>query len=666
VDKIIGEQVNIFSKLGHPSANAVENTENQQKKLSFNNNDKVYFQKAKTKTSSKNLYKRAMSKISKVSKPNTHRELTRSSSSSAESDQQRNYSSGSMQVIETDSHRNNAEMEGGLNKLKHNLHKLNSDLLNGIDTPGMNRRKNRMPTEIKEDEHESQNSQESQTSKKSKHSHPSNISQQSKVSKKPSHMSIVSNKSNKSNQTRHSVDDVTKSIMKRKTSVKDVIDNYIQRNKSTEMTGEILRARTKQSRKAFKFENSSDSEVQKKIISKTELEIVTENTNNQAKPERIKEVSFKPQNNTAKYQLSQKNVDRKTVDLTKKRVSGVHPFSTDFTKNVNNLKRNSQQIQIKPRASLNPMFNRSKILSDIVDLDKNDPDFKTKRDRRRSNFQIMKEFNNNMDAVQRVDDFSSATDGYSIANSGGHKVKSFYKRKVDPENSDEMFNILQKKELMSNIFVKRGIAYNKLVNRMAKNILHQAKVEKINTAKSPFRKYAIARNIGVEEENGIKLKKNNGEEYKWTGVMTQASFILRTHNFKSQLVKEMKENFMEKIIFYVKDCSFVKFKELMDKRNVDIEYQDQDGNTLLNHAAQANSLKICKNLISYDANINTQNKLLNTPLHYALLNRNFALTNLLISRNANQLLKNSFGMNPWENYAASGCEYKPKNDDYKP
>jgi ankyrin repeat protein len=69
----------------------------------------------------------------------------------------------------------------------------------------------------------------------------------------------------------------------------------------------------------------------------------------------------------------------------------------------------------------------------------------------------------------------------------------------------------------------------------------------------------------------------------------------------------MNENIMNKIIFYVKDNCFVKFKELFERTKVDIEYKDTDGNTLLNHSSQADSYEISEYLMNYGADLNTQN-----------------------------------------------------------
>lgn len=147
---------------------------------------------------------------------------------------------------------------------------------------------------------------------------------------------------------------------------------------------------------------------------------------------------------------------------------------------------------------------------------------------------------------------------------------------------------------------------------MARSIITRAKIDKFSPLKplTSLRKNSLSSH---KYQDVVKiLKKTNIEEYKWTGVMTQASFLLRTHNFKSQIIKDMNENIMNKIIFYVKDNCFVKFKELFERTKVDIEYKDADGNTLLNHSSQADSYEISDYLVHNGADLNTQNVILNT------------------------------------------------------
>ena len=53
-------------------------------------------------------------------------------------------------------------------------------------------------------------------------------------------------------------------------------------------------------------------------------------------------------------------------------------------------------------------------------------------------------------------------------------------------------------------------------------------------------------------------------------------------------------------------------------------------------------------LIEKGTKINEQNIYLNTALHYALLNQNYSMADLLIKNGADEKIKNSDGLIPWQ------------------
>lgn len=141
----------------------------------------------------------------------------------------------------------------------------------------------------------------------------------------------------------------------------------------------------------------------------------------------------------------------------------------------------------------------------------------------------------------------------------------------------------------------------------------------------------------------------------WNGL-TLASSLLTTDGIKCNKILSMRSK-EEIVFFYINERNFTKFKEAFEKCEMDIESKDVEGNSPLNRAALLDDYDIVKYLISVGANVNTcnvrnltitiQNKL-NTPLHYALINRNYKISNLLIRSSANQNCKNEQGLNPWE------------------
>jgi ankyrin repeat protein len=117
---------------------------------------------------------------------------------------------------------------------------------------------------------------------------------------------------------------------------------------------------------------------------------------------------------------------------------------------------------------------------------------------------------------------------------------------------------------------------------------------------------------------------------------------------KSTLINRI-SNQVEELQFYIiKDSSCLKFKEIFERGEVEIESKDEKGNTFLSLATQANCIEIIEFLIEKNADVNTQNKLLNTPLHYALSNQNFYIANILLKKRASENLCNKDGLIPWQ------------------
>jgi ankyrin repeat protein len=79
---------------------------------------------------------------------------------------------------------------------------------------------------------------------------------------------------------------------------------------------------------------------------------------------------------------------------------------------------------------------------------------------------------------------------------------------------------------------------------------------------------------------------------------------------KSNLL-ERRYGIAEKIMFYIKDGNYRKFKSLYDNNINLTEAKDQLENTLLNIAVQSNNMQISKYLIENGAKVNTQNVIIN-------------------------------------------------------
>ena len=158
---------------------------------------------------------------------------------------------------------------------------------------------------------------------------------------------------------------------------------------------------------------------------------------------------------------------------------------------------------------------------------------------------------------------------------------------------------------------------------------------------SPF---TLAARERPEEEQ--QKEKRDVLEYKKDPMSKEAAFF-HTLELKEREI-ERTDDINKKIFLYVNDGSFQKFKEIFEKYKISPEIKDSNGNTPLNIAVQGNWVDIVTYLIQAGANVNTYNKMHNTPLHHAFIFKNFTMGDLLIRNGANESVINNMGLTPWQ------------------
>jgi ankyrin repeat protein len=79
------------------------------------------------------------------------------------------------------------------------------------------------------------------------------------------------------------------------------------------------------------------------------------------------------------------------------------------------------------------------------------------------------------------------------------------------------------------------------------------------------------------------------------------------------------------------------------KHKAKIDAQNKESYTPLHFAAMNNNSALVELLLKNKANVNVQNKEGNTPLHFAVKNKNTALVNLLLGAGANKDIANKAG-----------------------
>ena len=92
------------------------------------------------------------------------------------------------------------------------------------------------------------------------------------------------------------------------------------------------------------------------------------------------------------------------------------------------------------------------------------------------------------------------------------------------------------------------------------------------------------------------------------------------------------------------------FIEILEKYKykINVNQTDSDSNTMLIIATKNNFHQICRFLLEKGANPNIQNHYNNTALHYAVSFKYYTIINLLVEYKADETIKNSLGLTPWE------------------
>ena len=151
----------------------------------------------------------------------------------------------------------------------------------------------------------------------------------------------------------------------------------------------------------------------------------------------------------------------------------------------------------------------------------------------------------------------------------------------------------------------------------------------------------------ASSSSSLSPNKRSSIIYSNRAAFDKESMMYKTHEIKSEMLKGC-HSIKESLFFYIKDSNYQTFVELFSKFKLDTEEKDKEGNTFLNLAVQCDCEDIVNYLISKGANVNTQNKKLNSPLHYALSYQNFTICDMLLRSGADETMKNAKGLTPWQ------------------
>ncbi|CAD8135789.1 unnamed protein product [Paramecium octaurelia] len=102
----------------------------------------------------------------------------------------------------------------------------------------------------------------------------------------------------------------------------------------------------------------------------------------------------------------------------------------------------------------------------------------------------------------------------------------------------------------------------------------------------------------------------------------------------------------EQFLTYAQKGSMEEMKRAMVQGNVDVNYQDKEGNTAMFYAIMHNHLEVVRYLIQNDASLEVYNAQGSGPLHLAAEKMNKEIVLLLVINQADPNLKNQSGQRP--------------------
>lgn len=114
----------------------------------------------------------------------------------------------------------------------------------------------------------------------------------------------------------------------------------------------------------------------------------------------------------------------------------------------------------------------------------------------------------------------------------------------------------------------------------------------------------------------------------------------------SQPFKEKLSGFLNNHLIEALSHNNTYFTKLWVFLGADVNYHDQDGNTLLHFAVLENNYPMVLSLIEHGANLNSVNKQHNTALHLAISDNNYPIALLLIHNGADKSLINQYNYTP--------------------
>ena len=247
--------------------------------------------------------------------------------------------------------------------------------------------------------------------------------------------------------------------------------------------------------------------------------------------------------------------------------------------------------------------------------------------------------------VPKSESFEKFAKLYRIPKMSSKKLLIFEK-KNKKDNDDKIFKTINsEKEQMFNNMKLNMDNYNILKNR---GIFHYKNNKQINLNKR-FSEMVINKKNKIQLDKKLKI---DSITIKFAGMdqLTKEASLIKTQEIEKDL-PDVK--LFDKFVSFIQRRKINQFDLLIQKKedafNRILNKQEfSTGNTLLIYATQNNLKSLVELLLLKGADPNLQNKFGNSALHIAFKNDNAFIINLLLQYKAEQKLKNTNGLFPWQ------------------
>jgi hypothetical protein len=146
------------------------------------------------------------------------------------------------------------------------------------------------------------------------------------------------------------------------------------------------------------------------------------------------------------------------------------------------------------------------------------------------------------------------------------------------------------------------------------------------------------------------LTKPNKHKLTKTSIPSSLSKLLSRTIDKRDLNNQIGTNLYKTIMFHISNNNplIVQTLILDNKDRLNINYQNEDGDTFIITAIKNKCTSIIQFLLQHGNDPNIPNQYKNSPLHYALSLQHYDVANMLIAYGANENALNTRALSPWQ------------------